>query len=58
MAGSDTTMSDAYTLVRSENALILSSDNDLQVTQFQPDTRKDIPDCIIKLWDGINTELG
>jgi hypothetical protein len=49
MAGSDTTMTDAYTVIRRENALILSSDTDKQVTQYQPITRKDIPDWVIDL---------
>jgi hypothetical protein len=34
MAGSDTTMMDANTVIRRENALILSSDKDKQVTQY------------------------
>jgi hypothetical protein len=57
MAGSDTTMADTYTVVRRENALILSSDKEKQVTQYQPITRKDIPDWVIELLDGINGEL-
>jgi len=51
-------MTDAYTVIRRENALILSSDKDKQVTQYQPITRKDIPDWVIELLDGINGELG
>ena len=58
MAGSDTSMTDAYTVTRRENALILSSNKDKQVTQYQPITRKDIPDWVIELLDGINGELG
>ena len=58
MVGSDTSMADAYTVVRRENALILSSDKDKQVTQYQPITRKDIPDWVSELLDGINGELG
>jgi hypothetical protein len=33
MAGCDTRMTDAYTVVRTENVLILSSDKDKQVMQ-------------------------
>ena len=51
-------MTDAYTVIRRENALILSSDKDKQVTQYQPITRKDMPDWVIELLDGINGELG
>ena len=58
MAGSDTSMMDAYRVTRREIALILSSDKDKQVTQYQPITRKDIPDWVIELLDGINRELG
>src|ERR1700731_4020087 len=58
MAGSDTSMTDACTVTRMENALILSSDKDKQVTQYQPITRKDIPDWVMELLDGINGELG
>jgi hypothetical protein len=58
MAGSDTSMTDAYTVVRRENALILSSDKDKQVSRHQPITKKDIPDWVIRLLDGINGELG
>jgi hypothetical protein len=45
-------------VVRRENALILSSDKDKQVTQYQPFTRKGIPDWVIEQLDGINGELG
>jgi hypothetical protein len=38
--------------------MIISSDNDTQVTQYQPFTRKDISDRVIELFDGINGELG
>jgi hypothetical protein len=58
MAGSDTTMADTYTVVIRENALILSRDKDTWVTQYQPITRKDIPDWVIELLDQINGELG
>src|ERR1700687_3765102 len=58
MTGSDTSMPEAYTVVRRENGVILSSDKDKQVTQYQPITRKDIPDWVIQLLDGINGELG
>ncbi|KAF8541860.1 hypothetical protein BDD12DRAFT_877685 [Trichophaea hybrida] len=51
-------MEEAYTVVRRENALILSSDKDKQVTQYQPITKNDIPDWVIQLLDGINGELG
>jgi hypothetical protein len=51
-------MTDAYTVVRRDNVLILSSDKDKQVTEYQPITRKDIPDWVIELLDGINRELG
>jgi uncharacterized protein YxeA len=57
MAGSDTTMTDAYTMARRENALVLLTDMDKQVTQYQPITRKDIPDWVIELLDEINGEL-
>jgi uncharacterized protein YxeA len=45
-------------VVRRENSLILSNNKDKHVTQYQPITRKDIPDWVIKLLDGIKGELG
>ena len=51
-------MMDAYMVVRRKNALIQSSNKDKQVTQYQPITRKDIPDWVNELLDGINWELG
>ena len=51
-------MTDAYMVVRRENVLILSSDKDKQVMQYQSNMRKDFPDRIIELLDGINWELG
>ena len=58
MAGSDTSMTDAYTVVRKENALILCSNKIKQVAQYQPITKNDIPDWVIQLLDGIKGELG
>jgi hypothetical protein len=57
-AGSDIPMEDTYTVVRRENALILSTDKDKQVTQYQPITKNDIPDWVIQLLEGIDGELG
>jgi hypothetical protein len=58
MAVSDTTMTDTYTVVTRENVLILSSDKNKQVTQYQPITSKDILDWVIEPMDGINMKLG
>jgi hypothetical protein len=51
-------MTYTYTMVRRQNPLILTSEKDKQVTQYQPITRKDILDWVIELLDGINMELG
>jgi hypothetical protein len=50
-------MTDAYTLIRMEIALILFSDQDMQQTLYQPITRKYIPDWVIELLDRFNREL-
>jgi hypothetical protein len=56
MAGLDISMMNAYMATRRENTLILSSNKDKQDTQYQAITRKDIPDWVIELLDGINRE--
>jgi hypothetical protein len=56
-ARSDTQKDDSYTMVRSDNVLILSTDKDKQVTQYQPIIKNDIPDRVIKVLDGIIGEL-
>jgi hypothetical protein len=57
MAGSNTGITDTYTVVRRDNGLILSSDKDKQVTYYQLIITKDITNWVIELLDGINTEL-
>jgi hypothetical protein len=58
MSGSDTSMTDAYTVTGREIALILSHNKEKQLTQYQPITMKDIQHWVIELLNEINGELG